>query len=80
MATSADDLSAGGRRRADALSYAHDQGIVHRDIKPENILLETGHAVVADFGIAHAVTLTSGPDQPNHNAVPGPILAGPPPG
>jgi predicted ATPase len=40
---------------ADALSYAHARGVIHRDIKPENILLENGHAVVADFGIAHAV-------------------------
>jgi eukaryotic-like serine/threonine-protein kinase len=37
---------------ADALAYAHSQGVVHRDIKPENILLQSGHAVVADFGIA----------------------------
>ena len=36
----------------DALTYAHAQGIIHRDIKPENILLQSGHAVVADFGIA----------------------------
>jgi len=41
---------------ADALSYAHAHGVIHRDIKPENILLENEHAVVADFGIAHAVT------------------------
>ena len=44
------------REVGDALAYAHEQGIVHRDIKPENILLASGKARVADFGIARART------------------------
>src|SRR2546423_13502290 len=45
---------------ASALDYAHRHGIVHRDIKPENILLNDGSALVADFGIALAVTKAGG--------------------
>ena len=44
------------REVADALGYSHARGVIHRDIKPENILLENGHAAVADFGIARALS------------------------
>jgi serine/threonine-protein kinase len=45
---------------ADALDHAHRHGVIHRDIKPENILLHEGRPVVADFGIALAVSAAAG--------------------
>jgi serine/threonine-protein kinase len=49
------DVVSVARELADALSYAHERGVVHRDIKPGNILLQGRHAVLADFGIARAL-------------------------
>jgi serine/threonine protein kinase len=54
-----EDAIAITRDVAGALDYAHRQGIVHRDIKPENILMSEGLALVADFGIARAITLST---------------------
>lgn len=48
------------REVAEALDHSHRHGVIHRDIKPENILLEENHAVVADFGIARALTRATG--------------------
>jgi TolB-like protein len=48
------------REVADGLSHAHGYGVIHRDIKPENILISGGHAVIADFGIARAISAAGG--------------------
>jgi serine/threonine protein kinase/tetratricopeptide (TPR) repeat protein len=56
---------------ADALAYAHGQGVIHRDIKPENILISGGHAIVADFGIARAIDV-SGVQQLTRTGMGGP--------
>jgi serine/threonine-protein kinase len=55
-----DDAVRIAREVADALGYAHGLGVIHRDVKPENILLQGGHALVADFGIALAVQTAAG--------------------
>ncbi|MFL5513588.1 MAG: protein kinase domain-containing protein, partial [Gemmatimonadales bacterium] len=55
-----DDALRIAREVGDALDHAHAHGLIHRDIKPANILLENGHAVVADFGIARAITAAGG--------------------
>lgn len=55
-----DDVLKYASETSDALEYAHKQNVVHRDIKPENILLEEGHAVITDFGIAKAISAAGG--------------------
>ncbi len=51
-----DDATRIAREVAEALDYAHEHDVIHRDIKPGNILLSAGHAMVADFGVARAIS------------------------
>ena len=51
-----DDALVITREIADALAYAHRLNVIHRDIKPANVLIQAGHAVVADFGVARAIS------------------------
>src|SRR6266704_707033 len=65
------------REVADALDYAHQRGVIHRDIKPENILFQAGHAVVADFGIARAISSAAGNESRTALTQPGMLIGTP---
>ena len=51
------------REIGEALAFAHSKGVVHRDIKPDNVMLAGSHAIVADFGVAKAVSAATGTDK-----------------
>ena len=57
------------REVASALAYAHGQGFIHRDIKPGNILLSGGYALVADFGLARALTRAQSDNSITHSGL-----------